>query len=312
MYILTIIFGLLAAAVLILLALYFLSPRTLFEWAQKSLRRKGGLVEKSIEAGGFTWPYLEGGPADGEVVVLVHGFAGDKDNWAMFSPYITKKYRFISMDLPGFGDNDRSMDRDYTIPLQVERLRQFLDALGIAKCHIGGNSMGGHISLQFALSHPEYLKSLTLYNNAGVMGTTESELQGAVENGENALAIQSADDVKRMIAFVTHKPARIPAQFRKIFFEDADKYKDLLDKIFWSIVETAVENPLNDQLVDLKVPTLIIWGRHDRLIDVSCAEMIHANVPDSELVIFEDVGHIPMIEKPKQTAATKLAFLAKH
>lgn len=312
MDILTIIFGIIAVAIATLLGLYFFSPRTLFNWLQRSLRRKGGLVEKSIEAGGFNWPYLEGGPADGEIVVLVHGFGGDKDNWAMFSPQITKKYRFISMDLPGFGDNDRSMDREYDIASQVERLRLFLDALGISKCHIGGNSMGGHISLQFALSHPEYLKSLTLYNNAGVMGTDASELQGAVENGENALAIQSVDDVKRMMAFVTHKPAPIPRQFQKLFFEDANEHKDLLDKIFWTIVETAVENPLNDQLVNLKVPTLVIWGRHDQLIDVSCAEVIHANVPHSELLIFEDVGHIPMIEKPKQTAEAKLAFLAKH
>lgn len=312
MDILTIILGFFAVLLAALFALYFFAPRVLFNWMQKSLRRKGGLVEKSIDAGGFKWPYLEGGPADGEAVVLVHGFGGDKDNWAMFSPQITEKYRFISMDLPGFGNNDRSMDREYDIASQVERLRQFLDALGISKCHLGGNSMGGHISLQFALSHPEYLKSLTLYNNAGVIGENESELQGAVENGENALAIQSVEDVKRMMAFVAHKPAPIPGQFRKIFFEDANAHKDLLDKVFWSIVETAVNNPLNEKLKDLKIPTLIIWGRHDRLIDVSCAEAIHAGVQSSELVIFEDVGHIPMIEKPKETAAVKLAFLAKH
>ncbi len=184
---LTILSAVTALLVATLLALYIFSPRTLFNWLPKSLRRKGGLVEKSISAGGFNWPYLEGGPVDGDVVVLVHGFGGDKDNWAMFSPQITRKYRFISMDLPGFGENDRSLDREYNIASQVARLRQFLDAMGISKCHLGGNSMGGHISLQFALSHPEYVQSLTLYNNAGVMGTEESELQGAVENSENAL-----------------------------------------------------------------------------------------------------------------------------
>lgn len=312
MYIFSVIISVIVTVIVALMALYFLSPRTLFNWLQNSLRRKGGLVEKSIQVGEFNWPYLEGGPPDGDVVVLVHGFGGDKDNWVMYSPQITAQYRFISMDLPGFGENDRSMDRDYGIASQVERLRQFLDALGITKCHIGGNSMGGHISLQFALSHPEYLKTLTLYNNAGVVGENESELQGAIANGENALAIHSVEDVKRMMAFVTHKPAPIPGQFRKIFFEDANAHKDLLDKIFWSIVETAVHNPLNEKLKNLNVPTLIIWGRHDRLIDVSCAEAVHAGVENSELVIFEDVGHVPMIEKPKETAAVKLAFLAKH
>ncbi|QJB68050.1 alpha/beta fold hydrolase [Parasphingorhabdus halotolerans] len=306
--VLWIIAGLIAGS----LILYFVFPRLLYSAMRNGLRRKGGLVEKSVKTGEFDWPYLEGGPSDGEVVLLVHGFGGDKDNWALFSPQITEKYRLISMDLPGFGENDRSLNREYDIASQVERLREFLDALRISKCHIGGNSMGGHIALQFALTHPEYLKSLTLYNNAGVEGKNESELVKSVENGENALAINSVEDVKRMMAFVTHNPPPIPGQFRKVFFEEANAHKELLDKIFWTIVKDTQDRPLNGELGGLKVPTLIIWGRHDQLIDVSCAEAIHAGVENSELVIFEDVGHIPMIEKPKEVAAAQLAFLAKH
>ena len=70
--------------------------------------------------------------------------------------------------------------------------------------------------------------------------------------------------------------------------------------------------PLNDRLGAINVPTLVIWGRHDRLIDVSCAEVLHAGIEDSELLILEETGHIPMIEKPKETSARQLAFLAKH
>ncbi|VAV87446.1 hypothetical protein MNBD_ALPHA04-2149 [hydrothermal vent metagenome] len=307
-----IIIWLAVALLFTLLVLYFFFPRTIYIFIQKSLRRKGGLVQKYVRVEDFDWPYLEGGPSDGETIVLLHGFGGDKDNWAMYAPYITGQYRLISPDLPGFGENDRSMDRDYDIASQVERLHAFLDALGISKCHIGGNSMGGHISLQFALTYPDYLKSLTLFNNAGVLGEKESELQGAVEDGKNALAIDSAEDVKRLMAFVTYKPPPIPGQFRRIFFEDANAHKDLLDKIFWSIVKDTQERPLNEKLGDLKVPTLIIWGRDDRLIDVSSAEAIHAGVEGSELLILEETGHIPMIEKPKETAAAHLPFLAKH
>lgn len=312
MNIVTLILGAIAIVIGTLIAVYFVFPRTIFGWLQGALRKKGGLTKKSIKVGEFEWPYLEGGDPDGEVVVLVHGFGGDKDNWALYSPYITKNYRLISPDLPGFGENSRSMDRDYDIASQVERLRHFLDALGISKCHLGGNSMGGHISLQFALSHPGYLKSLTLFNNAGVMGENESELQIAVGNGENALAISSVEDVKRMMAFIAHRPAPLPGQFRKIVFEDANAHKDLLDKIFWSIVETSMEQPLNPELCNLKIPTLVIWGRYDRLIDVSCGEAVHAGVEGCELCILEDTGHVPMIEKPKATADAQLAFLAKQ
>lgn len=307
-----IILWLLLALIVAILGLYFFSPRTIYAFVQRRLRSKGGLVEKSIKVGEYRWPYLEGGPADGEVVLLVHGFGGDKDNWAIYSPYITKKYRLISPDLPGFGDNDRSFDREYDIASQVARLRAFVDALGISKCHIGGNSMGGYIALQFALEHPECTQSLTLFNNAGVVGVDKSELQIAAESGDNALAINSVDDVKRLMGFVAYKPTPIPAQFRKIFFEDANAHRELLDKIFWSIADDGINRPLNGRLQELKVPTLTIWGRHDRLIDVSCAEAIHEAVEGSELLILEEAGHIPMIEKPRETATAQLAFLAKH
>ena len=105
--------------------------------------------------------------------------------------------------------------------------------------------MGGFIALQFALDHPDRVSSLTLFNNAGVVGENKSELQIAAETGDNSLAIESVADVKRLMNFVTYKPMPMPRAFRKIFFEDANAHKELLDKIFWSIagdgLQTAAE-----------------------------------------------------------------------
>lgn len=303
---------LLAAVVGALFLFYLLAPGTLLNWLRNAQRGKGSLVQKSVRVGDMTWPYLEGGNLAGKPLVLVHGFGGDKDNWSFYAPYIKQDYRLIFPDLPGFGENDRSMAPDHSVGAQAARLRDFLTALGIDKCHLGGNSMGGAIALRFALDFPERLLSLTLFNNAGVIGTEESELQQLVGQGESPLVPRTLADIDKLLAFVTHKPRWVPRQFKRVMFGEMKQHEALLDKIFNQIVEDALHGPLNDRLGEIKLPTQIIWGRHDRLLDVTCAVVQHAGIPHSELVIFEDVGHVPMIEKPAETARHHLAFLAKH
>jgi abhydrolase domain-containing protein 6 len=303
---------LLAALAAVGLLAYLLAPGALLERARKLQRGRGGLVQRSVRVGDMTWPYLEGGNPAGKPLVLVHGFGGDKDNWSFYAPYIKQDYRLIFPDLPGFGENDRSMAPDHSIAAQAERLRDFLTALGIDKCHLGGNSMGGAIALRFALDFPERLLSLTLFNNAGVIGTEESELQQMVLQGESPLVPRTMADIDRLLAFVVHKPRWVPQQFKRVMFGEMKRHEALLDKIFSQIAHDALNGPLNGRLGEIKLPTQIIWGRHDRLLDVTCAVVQHEGIPHSELVIFEDVGHVPMIEKPAETARHHLAFLAKH
>ncbi|GAA0480833.1 alpha/beta fold hydrolase [Parasphingorhabdus litoris] len=301
-----------AAFLLTIIAAYFFLPKALFDLMTGMLRMRGGMRQKSVKVGDNVWPYLEGGRGNDAPVVLLHGFGGDKDNWSLYAPHITKHHRLIAPDLPGFGENDRSLDRDYDILSQVHRLNAFLDAMNITKCHIGGNSMGGFIALQFAMEYPDKVSSLTLFNNAGVMGEDKSELAIAAEKGENSLALSSVSDVDRLMAFVSHKPKPMPKNFKKLFFAEANAHKDLLDKIFWQIAGAGINHPLNDRLGEVMAPSLIIWGRHDRLIDVSCVPVLDEGIKNSEAVIFEETGHIPMIERPKETAAVHRAFLAKH
>lgn len=299
------------AIILAVLVAYFVLPKALFDLMTAAIRLRAGMREKSVMVGDNVWPYLVGGRGDGVPVVLLHGFGGDKDNWSIYAPHITKDHRLIAPDLPGFGENDRSLDRDYDIVSQVHRLSAFLDALNIPKCHIGGNSMGGFIALQFAMEYPDKVSSLTLFNNAGVMGEIKSELAVAAEKGENTLALSKLSDVDRLMAFVSYKPVPMPKNFKKLFFAEAEAHREVLDKIFWQIAGAGINHPLNDRLDEVLAPSLIIWGRNDRLIDVSCVAVLAEGIKNSQAVIFEETGHIPMIEKPKETASVHRAFLAK-
>jgi abhydrolase domain-containing protein 6 len=291
--------------------LYWTRPRLVFDAVKNLLRRRAALSCRTVRVGDIEWPYLDGGKATGEPVVLVHGFGGDKDNWTLYAPHLTPHHRVICPDLPGFGENDRSVDRDYRMQAQARRLCEFLDALGVARCHLAGNSMGGFIALQFALDYPGRLASLTLLDNAGVAGANASELQRAIERRENPLELKTMADVDRMFAMIYRKPPFMPRQFKRVLLDDALANERVLEKVFWTLAVEGIAGVLNARLGEVQVPTLVVWGRHDQLIDVSVVDELQRGIANSIAVIFEHVGHVPMLEAPRETATHHLALVAR-
>ena len=303
----------LISAIVFLTLLYLFFPEQIVLLMRWLMRKRARVERKTVTVDGRTWPYLEGGDPSKPTLVMVHGFGADKDHWTFYAPWLTKDYRLIAPDLPGFGENDRDGELPFDVGSQAARLKGFLDALGIDRPHLGGNSMGGWIALRFAIDYPRALRTLTLMNNAGILGADESELQKLAANRDyNPLVIANLEDADRLIAFVVRKPTYVPARLKPVIYADALKHRDLLDKIFWAIADEMEQQPLNDELHKVTVPTLIIWGRHDKLIDVSCVAVLEAGIAGSQSHIFEHVAHVPMIEDPKATAAVMKAFLAQH
>lgn len=291
--------------------MYFIFPGRLVAIGRALLRRRGGMMQKNVVVDGRSWPYLEGGDPTKPLLLLVHGFAGDKDNWSMIAPYLTRDYHVIAPDLPGFGENERNPDLAYDLQAQTARLKAFADTLGLQRPHVAGNSMGGWIALRYAIDYPAALATLTLLDNAGVNGANESELQKQAANEDyNPLILSNLEDADRLVAMVVHKPPYIPSRLKPVLYADGLKYRDQLDTIFWIIATEGRDHPLNDRLGEVKVPTLIIWGRHDQLLDVSCVPVLEAGIAGSISHIMEHVGHVPMIEDPKGTAAVMKGFLA--
>lgn len=276
-------------------------------------RKASGLKYKEVQVEDILWPYLENDPkgvaADKPTLVFVHGFAADKDSWSMYTKQFHKDYRIIAMDLPGHGESDKNLDRDYGIEAQTDRLAKFVEALGIEKCHMIGNSMGGHITLNFAVKYPQLLDSIALINNGGVLLDEKNEINLAVEAGENPLEMKSPEDVVRQLELVMYKTPYLPGVFKRAMYQRAQQDKPVLDKIFWTLVEQAEATALNDQLSSITVPTYILWGRHDRVIDVSTVAILEAHIANSSSVIIEEAGHVPMLEKPAETALHHKKFL---
>jgi pimeloyl-ACP methyl ester carboxylesterase len=153
--------------------------------------------------------------------------------------------------------------------------------------------------------------SLTLLNNAGVAGANRSALQRAIERRENPLELKTMTDVDRMLAFVYRKPPLMPRQFKRVLLEDALANEPVLKKVFWILAGQGIAGVLNARLGEVRTPTLIVWGRHDQLIDVSVVDELRQGIEHSVAVIFEDVGHVPMLEAPRETATHHLALIER-
>lgn len=291
-----------------LIALMAVFPQATTKLAINAERSRSGLSYKTVVIDGETWHYLEGGPADAEVLLLVHGFGGNKDNWTRFSKYLTGKYRVIAPDLPGFGYSTQHPDWDYSLPSQCGRVNDFVKALGLQEFHIAGNSMGGHLAALYSHAYPKQVRSLALLNNAGITAPAESDMQRAVAKGKNPLIADSLADYDELLAFVAYKKVFLPWPVRGVFARGAMRQANLHRRIFDSI-QNDLSSGLESNLAEIKDPVLILWGEYDRVLDVSSVEVMRPLLPQAKVVVMKDTGHLPMIERPAETAAHYLGFL---
>lgn len=288
-------------------ALLYLSPATLLASMQLIERQRAELHLKQINVGDLSIHYYEGGPSAAQTILMVHGFAANKDNWLRFARHLTQDYRVIALDLPGFGASSKPAG-SYDVGTQTERLAGIIDALGLDQLHLIGNSMGGHISALYASRYPNRVASLALLDNAGITSPHPSELRLRLQRGEaNPLVVRSPEDFQRLLAFIFVKPPYLPESLKGYFAEQAASNSSHYDQVFAHLVDRYV--PLEPELSKIQAPTLIIWGAEDRVLDVSSVEIMRPLLNKPSVVIMPNTGHAPMIEQPQLTAQHYRAFL---
>jgi abhydrolase domain-containing protein 6 len=295
-----------AAAIAIAVVAYFALPGLLLKWSRDSERKTAGLQEKSLRVGDHEIVYLEGGK--GEPILMVHGFAANKDNWTRFAKFVTPVYHVVALDLPGFGDSTCLDNASYRIADQAKRLDQFANAVGFKKFHIVGNSMGGHIAGRYTVMFPERVLTLGLFNASGVKSPVPSEMAQRLAKGEpNPLVAGSVEEFDRLIKFVFFTPPEIPSFAKKLLVGEAMKHKASNERIFKQL--SGALGALEPDLPRIKARTLVLWGDRDRVLDVSCVQVLEKGLPNSATVIMKDCGHLPMIERPQEAAGHYTAFL---
>jgi abhydrolase domain-containing protein 6 len=242
-----------------------------------------------------------------ETIVMLHGFGANKDTWVRFARGLSDDYYLIIPDLPGDGDSTRDMSLNYGINNQAKRLDEFLSKLEARKVHIVANSMGGAIALRYAYMYPDMVRSLTLIDTYGAI-RTPSALDALIqESGRNPmLEISSASDYERMMNYVMVDPPYIPDFMIDVLAETKKKRHAIEQKMLNDMTRDADQTAI---LEDIHVPTLIIWGKGDKVISVDNAEFIHERIAGSKKVLLDGAGHVPMVEKTKETVQYFQSFI---
>lgn len=267
-------------------------------------RQRAGLERKEIVLpDGLRYVYLEGG--SGEPLMLLHGFGGNKDNFTRAARFLTTHYRVIVPDHIGFGESARPADADYAPAAQAERLRLLAEALGVSRLHLGGNSMGGQIAMAYAALYPADVASMWLLNPAGVWSAPRSEVaEIVIGTGRNPLIARSEDEFAQTFAFVMNDPPFIPRPVLNVLAQERIRNADLEERIFVKIATDSIEQ----RVTGLTTPTLIVWGEGDRVIHVGTADILHKLLPRSQVIVMPEIGHMPMLERPRQSAADYVKF----
>ena len=281
MRIIKVVLGLIIICILAGIGFLYLAPEKATKLAIDLERKRSGLTLKEITLPGeLHYVYLEGG--QGEPLVLLHGFGADKDNFTRVARFLTPHYRVIIPDHIGFGESSHPQNANYSAGVQAARIRTLAQALGITKLHLGGNSMGGHISMMYAALFPDEVNSLWLLDPGGVWSAPSSGLREIiVKTGENPLLARSEDEFAKIFAFVMADPPFIPRPMLNIMARERIHNYELEKRIFKEITADSAEK----YVTGLKTPTLIVFGDKDRVINRATAEVLHRWIPRSEVII---------------------------
>lgn len=265
-------------------------------------------IGKYILAAGINTNYIEEG--EGFPVLLLHGSGPGVtgySNWKNTIPFLSPHFRTVSLDVVGFGYTERQADARYDLDYWVAHVIAFMDALGIEKAHLIGNSFGGALSLAIASRHPDRVGRVILNGAAGTIFPVTKEL------GDIWGYQPSPDTMRRLVyTFAYDKDlitdelidARYAASVRPGSHET---YSQLFPPPFERHVERLATPDADLQALPHRV--LVIHGREDRIVPVVGSVKMASLIPNAELHVFSHCGHWTQIEKRERFHALVLDFL---
>ena len=257
------------------------------------------------EVGGLRVRYADRGFGD-SVVLLLHGFGGDLDNWMFNLDSLAEKHRVLALDLPGHGQSVKT-NVDPSLSGMATFVRKFLDVLSVSSLHVVGHSMGGAIAMQLASDSPETVKSLGLICSAGLGPDINSDyLRGFVE-------AQSQQELKLVLQQLFADESLVNLQLVNdlLNYKRIDGVEATLNALSETLISAGEQTFLTDNIVAFGIPALVIWGKQDRIIPVSHARNFSAAVGYCvEVEIFDSAGHMVQMEKAYEVNRSLLNFLA--
>ncbi len=256
------------------------------------------------------------GNREGPALVLIHGSNASLHTWEPWAALLGAKYRIVTMDMPGHGLTGAVPGDDYSRSGMVAFTHEVVGKLGLTHYAIGGNSMGGGVAAQYAEDYPGEVSALILVDAAG--------LPRKMQPGEKiplGFRLARMPVLNKIMLYVS--PRSIFAEgVRKVFVDQSKVTEEMIDRYYdlnlydgnrratgIRFRSASNDEAVSEKLGQIRAPTLILWGDKDGLIPVANASEFQKRISGAEVVIYPNVGHIPMEEVPEKSAADVDAFL---
>ena len=252
------------------------------------------------------------GPRDAEALILLHGFGSSLHTWEPWAETLSEDYRVIRFDLPGFALTGSDPTNDYSDARGIEILTALMDQLGLADATIIGNSIGGRLAWMFAVAQPDRVAKLVLISPDGFASPGfEYGKQAEVPASINLMRyFLPAPLVKMSLAPAYADPSRMTDEM-VTRYHDLMLGPDVRSAMIARLEQVRLQDP-EPLLTKIEAPTLLMWGVKDAMIPVSNAEDYTRLLPNSTLVTFPNLGHVPHEESPGESLAALQKFLALH
>ena len=282
------------------------------------------LEKRTIRIHGHEVAYRFGGPEPSEgapVLLLVHGMAGSSATWREVGPTLAKRFTIIAPDLLGHGSSDKAR-HDYSLGSFASILRDLMVALRVDSATLVGQSLGGGVAMQFAYQFPERVERLVLVDSGGLGPDVSWILRALTLPGAEYLmpvlfpsfVRDAGDAIRRKLGALGLRAPHVEEEWRGYASLTEPETRQAFIKTLRAVID------LNGQSVSAHdrlylaglLPTLVIWGVHDRIIPVAHGHHAHEAMPGSELVLFEHSGHFPHVEEPQRFIEVLEDFLDRR
>ena len=270
------------------------------------------LEKHSVQAGDTRWVYYEGG--DGPTIVLLHGFADSKEVWLEVAKRLSPHFHLIIPDLPGWGESSRETGANYNIDAQAIRLQAFVQTLGLQRFVLVGHSMGGAVAGVYAAEHPGHVAELALVDAFGLKYKPNAFVREALA-GKDPFLFNDHAGFARAAALAFDKPLDLPGRFVDVLIKRNQRDSSFIKRIFNELREPSQYLAVQDRLGQLGMPVLGLWCRDDKVIDLSALDSLRNGLTHASAIstsVINGCNHMPMLEKPQQTAQILTGFALSH
>ena len=269
------------------------------------------IEQHQIKIDGHSVYYNTAGKGD-KVILFLHGLFADKEQWTQLMEFFSDKgYYTVALDLPGFGKSEGYPLNVYTINNQVILLKEFIEKAGLKNINLAGNSFGCAIAIAFTEKYKNNVKTLALLGGPAGLGKWSPELMEAYKNGINPFIPVTEKEFNTEMELLFYHP---PVISEKTIKNIVENYKNNLNKYtkIFNLFNLTIYNFTVNFNISFKKPTLIVWGKNDKIYSVDGAKEAQKKIPESKLEILDNAGHLLMIEKAKETAGIYYKFLNKR